>query len=88
MKGPHALSEGEQRVVRVGSGVLTSVALCELTGADPASVTLAGSDGAKPYYQLRVGPGGSMTFADRVALPWGLAIICQSGEVAISVAYQ
>jgi hypothetical protein len=82
-----ALAAGEDRLVSAGPQVLTSVVMCEQSGVDPALVLLTGAAGQGPYYRLRVGPDGCLAFTDTVALPWGLTVVCQSGEVTVTVAY-
>ena len=83
-----AMSEGEERVVTEGPCVLTSVVMCERTSEESAAVLICGLAGEGPYYRLRLAPGGVLAFSDNVALPWGLRIMCQWGDVAISVAHR
>jgi hypothetical protein len=83
-----ALSAGEDRLVSAAPRVLTSVVMCEQTGVDPAVVVISGAAGQGPYYRMRVGPDGCLAFSDAVALPSGLLVVCQSGEVTVSVAYR
>jgi hypothetical protein len=83
-----AIEAGEDRLVSARSCVLTSVVLCEETGADPATVVLSGATGQGPYYRLRLPPGGMLAFTERAMLPWGLLVVCQTGCVWMSVGYQ
>jgi hypothetical protein len=83
-----AMEAGEDRLISAAPAVLTSVVMCEQTGAGPAVVVLGGAAGQGPYYRLRVGPDGCLAFSDAVALPWGLMVVCQAGEVTVSVAYR
>ena len=82
------LSGGDERVVAETPVVLTSVVACEQTGIDMAAILLGGTDGQAPYYRVRLRPGETVSFADRVALPWGLTVLCQAGEIGITVAWQ
>ena len=57
--------------------VLSAVVGCEI-----------GAGGEGPYYRLRVEAGQTVAFSDPVALPWGLLVVCQSGEINVTVAYR
>ena len=82
------LAGGEERLVAAGPLVFTSVMACELTGADAATVLLATADGGTTCLRLRLRPGETVSFADRLALPSGLRVVCQTGEVAVMVGCQ
>jgi hypothetical protein len=82
------LAESEERVVCAGPCVLTSVVACERTGLAPAVAYLGGEAGEGPYYRLRLDPGGTLAFADPVALPAGLRVTCLTGDMDVTVAFR
>jgi hypothetical protein len=82
------LTAGEDRLVSAGPRVLTSFLVCERTNTEPAAVLLTGAGGQGPYFRVRLPPGGQVALVDAVALPWGLMVVCEMGEVTISLAYR
>ena len=91
MIGASGLSYGEleaQESLAAANGprVMTSLVVSEVSGEAAGVVRLTGAGGEGPYYQLRLRPGETLCIADRVALPWGLKIVCEAGAVALTVA--
>lgn len=82
------LTEGDDRIVLDAGRVLTSLVVCERTGLAPAAIELCGVGRQGPYFQLRLPPNGAITFNDAIALPWGLLILCHTGEACVSVSYR
>lgn len=70
--------------VAPGPAILTCVVLAELTGVAGANVALCTVPGAI-LFMFAVPAGGTVVFADTVALPDGLVASCTSGEVSLTV---
>lgn len=68
--------------------VVTSVVVADRTGVARGVVLLTDCEGSTTHMQLNVPVGNTVVWADRVALPVGLGVMCLAGTVAVTVAYE